>query len=71
MFTYNLRHNRWFFSVAVILNIALVMSCPTEGGHYFIDLAAGAVVAAATIWGVRSIGGSLGRHLRLTRATMG
>jgi PAP2 superfamily len=64
MFTYNLRHNRWFFSAAVILNVALVMSCPTEGGHYFVDLAAGAVVAAATIWGVRGVGGRLGRCFR-------
>lgn len=55
MFAYNLRHNRWFFSVAVILNLALVISCPTEGGHYFVDLAAGAVVAAATIWVVRAM----------------
>jgi PAP2 superfamily len=59
MFTYNLRHNRWFFSVTVFLNLALVISCPTEGGHYFVDLAAGVVVAAVTIWGVRSMAAAL------------
>lgn len=55
MLTYNLRHNRWFFSAALLWNIALILSCPTEGSHYFIDLVAGAVVAAGTIWGVRSL----------------
>jgi PAP2 superfamily len=56
--TYHLRHNRWFFATAVVLNTALILSCPSEGSHYFVDLIAGAVVAAATIWGVRR----LGRH---------
>jgi PAP2 superfamily len=52
--TYNLRHNRWLFSAALLWNTALILSCPTEGSHYFIDLVAGAAVAAATIWGVRA-----------------
>jgi PAP2 superfamily len=58
MLTYNLRHNRWLFPVALLLNSALILSCPSEGSHYFIDLFAGGVVAAATIWCVRR----LGRH---------
>jgi len=70
MLTYNLRHNRWLFSAALLWNTALILSCPTEGSHYFIDLVAGAVVAAATIWGVRCIDGSLPRHMRAGRATM-
>jgi PAP2 superfamily len=53
MVTYNLRHNRWLLSIAVALNCLLIVSCPTEGSHYLIDLIAGAAVAAATIWGVR------------------
>lgn len=55
MITYNLRHSRWLFSIAIGLNIILVIACPTEGSHYFIDLFAGAAVAAATIWGVRQL----------------
>ena len=53
--TYNLRHNRCLFSLAAALNAALIFACPTEGGHYFIDLAGGAGVAAATICGVRAV----------------
>jgi hypothetical protein len=53
MMTYNLRHNRWFFAIAVVLNTTLILSCPSEGSHYFVDLIGGAAVAAATIWGVR------------------
>lgn len=54
MATYNLRHDRWLFLPAVALNTVLILSCPTEGGHYFVDIAAGGAVAAATIWGVRA-----------------
>jgi hypothetical protein len=68
MFTYNLRHNRWLFSTALLLNTALILSCPTEGSHYFIDLFAGAVVVAATIWGVRSFGSRLGAQFSPLRA---
>ena len=52
LMTYNVRHNRWLFAFTVVLNAALILSCPTEGSHYFIDLFVGAAVAAATIWGV-------------------
>lgn len=54
MLTYNLRHNRSLFGAALIWNAALILSCPTEGSHYFIDLVAGAAVAAATISAVRA-----------------
>jgi membrane-associated phospholipid phosphatase len=37
------------------LNTVLILSCPSVGSHYFIDLVAGAAVAAATIWGVRRL----------------
>jgi hypothetical protein len=53
--TYNLRHNRWLFASAFVLNALLVLSCPTEGSHYFVDLFAGAVVAASAIWIVRRL----------------
>jgi hypothetical protein len=52
MLTYNLRHNLWLLSAALVLNTILILSCPNVGSHYFIDLVAGAAVAAATIWGV-------------------
>jgi hypothetical protein len=55
IFTYNLRHHRGLFLAALALNTVLILSCPTEGGHYFADIAAGAAVAAATICGVRAV----------------
>lgn len=53
LMTYNVRHNHWLLAFAVVLNAALIISCPTEGSHYFIDLFAGVAVAAVTIWGIR------------------
>ena len=53
MMAYNFRHHRWLFPVALVLNAILILACPTEGSHYFIDLVAGAVVAVPTIWAVR------------------
>ena len=53
MLTYNLRHNRILLVAAVVLNALVILSCPTEGGHYFCDIAAGALVAALMIWIVR------------------
>ena len=60
MLTYNMRYNRWLFTIFFALNGVLILSCPTEGSHYFIDLIAGAVVAAATIWAVRRLRRQLG-----------
>jgi membrane-associated phospholipid phosphatase len=31
------------------LNLLIILSCPTEGGHYFVDLIAGIILAALTI----------------------
>ena len=57
MLTYNLRHHRWLFAAALALNVAVILSCPTEGNHYFIDIFGGGTVAAATIWAVRAVHG--------------
>jgi hypothetical protein len=54
MLIYNFRHNRWLLIAALLLNTALILSCPTEGSHYFVDLLAGAVVVVATILGIRA-----------------
>ena len=50
---YNFRHRRLLFVAAVFLDLLVILSCPTEGGHYFIDLVAGALVAAAVVPAVR------------------
>ncbi len=41
------RQIRWW---VLALNAAMVASAPVEGAHYFIDLPAGAAVAAAGVW---------------------
>jgi hypothetical protein len=56
IFTYNVRHNRWLFVPAIVLNATVILACPSVGSHYFVDLPAGAVVAIATIWVVRRLG---------------
>ena len=54
MLAYNFRHHRWLFPVCLAYDGLVILACPTEGGHYFIDLPAGAIVAAAAIWAVRA-----------------
>jgi membrane-associated phospholipid phosphatase len=33
----------------LVLNLLIIMSSPTEGGHYFVDIAAGVILAVLTI----------------------
>src|SRR6266542_4006192 len=54
MLAYNFRHHRWLFTAAIVLDTLIILSCPTEGSHYFIDLVAGAAVAALAIIAVRA-----------------
>jgi membrane-associated phospholipid phosphatase len=42
-----LEHVRW---PGAILNIAMIAATPIDGGHYFVDVIAGAVIAGITIW---------------------
>jgi hypothetical protein len=53
LFTYTLRRRRFVFPASVLLNLLLIAACPTEGGHYFVDIPAGMIVAAAAIYGAR------------------
>ncbi len=53
MLAYNFRHHRWLFAAAIVLDTLIILSCPTEGSHYFVDLVAGAAVAAVAIIAVR------------------
>ena len=54
MLAYNFRDRRWLFAAAVVLDALIILSCPTEGSHYFVDLVAGAVVAVLGIIAVRN-----------------
>jgi hypothetical protein len=53
MLAYNFRHHRWLFTAAIVLDTLIILSCPTEGSHYFVDLIAGAAVAAVAIVAAR------------------
>jgi hypothetical protein len=53
LFAYSLRHVRYLFPFAAVLNLVMIVSTPTQGGHYLADLLGGLVVAAATTIVVR------------------
>ena len=50
LITYALRTSRIAFPLALVLNTAMLISIPTEGSHYLIDLLSGALLAVMTIW---------------------
>ncbi|WP_162999257.1 phosphatase PAP2 family protein [Burkholderia sp. Nafp2/4-1b] len=52
-FAYSLRHVRVAFPVALALNAMMIVSTPTQGGHYLCDVLAGLVIGVGLIYGVR------------------
>src|SRR5215472_7252547 len=56
---------RWLFSAMLMWNTALVLSRPTQGNHYFVDLVAGAVKIAMDSRPVRHPVAGLPRSPRL------
>ncbi len=58
---YCFRDFRFVFPAAVLLNSVVVVSTLTEGGHYLVDVLAGAAITAFAIAGYRSLNrGSVG-----------
>lgn len=55
LFAYSLRRIRWIFSIAVPLNVVMILSTPTQGGHYLADVIAGLVLSALTIQTLNAI----------------
>jgi membrane-associated phospholipid phosphatase len=49
VFTYSLRRIRWLFAIAALLNLTMILSTPTQGGHYLADVAGGLLLAAVSI----------------------
>jgi len=43
---------RWF---GIVINLLMMASIPIDGGHYFIDMVAGTVIAVASIVAARTI----------------
>ena len=55
LFTYSLRRIGWLFSIAVPLNVVMILSTPTQGGHYLADVIAGMLLSALTIQTLNAI----------------
>ncbi len=49
LFTYSLRKIPRVFGVVAALNFAMILSTPTQGGHYLADVAGGLILAVLTI----------------------
>ena len=52
---------RWLRGVGLIGNTVMLAATPIGGGHYFVDVIAGLVVAVASIYAVNRIGRYLAR----------
>ena len=51
--SYSARHRYWSLIPALLVNIVMLAATSPEGGHYLVDMLAGAVVAVASILIVR------------------
>jgi hypothetical protein len=54
LYTWALWPVRWMRPIAIVANGAMLVSTPIDGGHYFIDLAAGIAVALLAIFAARA-----------------
>ena len=46
---------RWIRPIAIVANVAMLASTPIDGGHYFIDLAAGIAIAVLAVMAARAV----------------
>jgi membrane-associated phospholipid phosphatase len=53
LFTYSLRRVQLLLWVAVVINVAMIVSTPTQGGHYLADVIAGLFLSALTIFSLK------------------
>ena len=61
LFVYAARHHRWALAVLVPLNMLLIVATLSVGGHYLVDLPAGAAVAFISIAATRHLRQRLAR----------
>lgn len=55
LFVWAHRGVRWSFPVFLVLNLLMLASVPSEGGHYLVDLLAGLVVAVIAVVAARRL----------------
>jgi membrane-associated phospholipid phosphatase len=61
LLVYAVRHHRWLLAVLVPLNTLLIVATLSVGGHYLVDLPAGAAVAFISIAATRLLRGQLAK----------
>ncbi|WP_157696128.1 phosphatase PAP2 family protein [Caballeronia temeraria] len=49
LFTYSLARFRWLLCIAIPLNVTMIISTPTQGGHYLADVVAGLFLSILTV----------------------
>jgi membrane-associated phospholipid phosphatase len=49
IFIYSVRRIPLLFSIALVINVTMIVSTPTQGGHYLADVIAGLILSAMTI----------------------
>lgn len=62
LFAYVLRQRHALFTAATLLNLVMIVSVLSEGGHYLVDVISGIAVAAGAIWATARLEAALGRH---------
>jgi hypothetical protein len=55
IFTYSLRRIPLLLGLAIVLNATMIVSTPTQGGHYLVDVIAGLLLSALTIQSLRVV----------------
>lgn len=55
LFLYSLRRVPWLVCIAVPLNVIMILSTPTQGGHYLADVIAGLLLFALTLFTYNAI----------------
>jgi membrane-associated phospholipid phosphatase len=55
LFVAALREHRLALVIGAVVNGLMLLSIPSEGGHYLVDVFAGALVAAVAIWAASRI----------------
>jgi membrane-associated phospholipid phosphatase len=56
-FAHSLRRNGVLFPFAVLLNVTMIISTPTQGGHYLADVVGGLILALVTIKALKFMSG--------------
>src|SRR6266851_1987329 len=59
---------KWLRPIVVVCNGGLILATPMDGGHYFVDVFAGILLAILCIWAVRAMVRAFERDLAATLA---